>query len=165
MLPKLKPQDIEQAEDYLERAFRDDVSVTVFLPMIEAEDINPTFEHPQNWDKLSNQEKADLIFINNLIKLICVADFSSLSKSIEQVLNKDSRLDINAPKENRPPLDNVLQEIQRTRTSVKKHQNKQEESFKKRSPADFSLLGLTTNRNSQLLFVKDKPVSFKSRVP
>ena len=59
--------------------------------MIEAEDINPTFKHPQNWDKLSNQEKVDLIVINNMIKLICVADFSShyfnevssLSQSVE----------------------------------------------------------------------------------
>ena len=75
--PQIKPQDIEQAEDYLERAFSDDVSVTVFLPMIEAEDINPTFKHPQNWDKLSNQEKADLIVINNMIKLICIANFRS----------------------------------------------------------------------------------------
>ena len=74
---KLSPQDIEQAEDYLERAFSDDVSVTVFLPMIEAEDINPTFEHLLNWGKLSNQEKADLIVINNMIKLIDVANFSS----------------------------------------------------------------------------------------
>ena len=48
-----------------------------FLPMIEEEDLNATFEHPENWDKLSLQEKADLIIINNMIKLICVADFSS----------------------------------------------------------------------------------------
>ena len=47
---KLKPSDIRQAEDYLERAFSDDVSVTVFLPMIEEEDVNPTFEHPPNWN-------------------------------------------------------------------------------------------------------------------
>ena len=46
---KLKPSDIRQAEDYLERAFSDDVSVTVFLPMIKEEDVNTTFEHPQNW--------------------------------------------------------------------------------------------------------------------
>ena len=36
---KLKPSDIRQAEDYLERAFSDDVSVTVFVPMIEEEDV------------------------------------------------------------------------------------------------------------------------------
>ena len=104
---KLTPQDIEQAEEYLERAFSDDVNVTAFLPMIESEDNNPTFNHPPNWKELSEQDRADLIIINNISKLICVADFSShyfkeissLSKMIEQILNKDSRLDINAPKE------------------------------------------------------------------
>ena len=45
--------------------------------MIEAIDIYPTFKPPQNWDKFSNQEKADIIVINNMIKLICIADFSS----------------------------------------------------------------------------------------
>ena len=100
---KLKPQDIKQAKDYLERAFRNDVSVTIFLPMVEEEENIPTFKHPPNWNKLSSQDKADLIGINNMIKLIYVADFcshyfkevSSLSTTIEQVVNKDSRLDIN----------------------------------------------------------------------
>ena len=40
---KLKPSDVRQAEDYLERAFSDDVSVTAFLSIIEEEDVNPTF--------------------------------------------------------------------------------------------------------------------------
>ena len=47
---KLKPSDIRQAEDYLERAFSDDVSVTVFLPMVEKEEVNPTFVNPPNWN-------------------------------------------------------------------------------------------------------------------
>ena len=104
---KLKPSDIRQAEYYLERAFSDDVSVTVFLPMIEKEDVNPMFEHPPNWNQLNLQEKADLIVINNMMKLICMADFSShyfkevslLSTSIEAQLNKDSRLNVNAPQD------------------------------------------------------------------
>ena len=106
---KLNPQDIKQAEDYLERAFSDDVSVTVFLPMVEKEEKVPTFEHPTNWSQLSSQDKADLIVINNMIRLICVSDFSShyfkevssLNVAIEEQLNKDSRLDINAPQEDR----------------------------------------------------------------
>ena len=65
--------------------------------MIEEENLTATFEHPDNWDKLSLQEKADLIIINNMVKLICVADFSShyfkevssLSTRIEEQLNKD----------------------------------------------------------------------------
>ena len=102
---KLKPPDIKQAEDYLERAYSDDVSVTVFLPMVEEEESNPTFEHPPNRSQLNSQEKADLIVINNMIKLICVSDFSShyfkedssLNASIEEQLIRDSRLKINAP--------------------------------------------------------------------
>merc|ERR1711895_271069 len=109
---KLKSLDIRQAEDYLERAFSDDVSATAFLPMIEEEDVNPTFEHPANWNQLNLQEKADLIVINNMVKLTCIADFSShyfkevslLSTSIEAQLNKDSRLDVNAPQDQHPDL-------------------------------------------------------------
>ena len=101
---KLKPLDIRQAEDYLKRAFSDDVSVTVFLPMIEDEETNQTFEHRPDWNQLNTQEKADLIVINNMIKLIYVANFSShyfkevssLSTDIEKQLNKYTRLDVNA---------------------------------------------------------------------
>ena len=53
-----------------------------------------------------------------MVKLICIADFSShyfkeissLSTSIEEQLNKDSRLDVNAPEEQHPDLKCVLQE-------------------------------------------------------
>ena len=138
--------------------------------MIEEENLTATFEHPDNWDKLSLQEKADLIIINNMIKLICVADFSShyfkevssLSTRIEEQLNKDSRLDINAPQEQCPDLKGVLQEIQRSRTKINQHQNQGEDSFQRKTKDDFSLLGLTTNRISQLMSVKGKPILFKS---
>ena len=88
--------------------------------MIEEEDINHTFEHPPNWNQLTTQHKADLTVINNMIKLICVADFSShyfkevlsLSTDIEEQLNKDTRIDVNAPKDQHPNLKNVLLEIQ-----------------------------------------------------
>ena len=106
-----------------------------------------------------------------MFKLICVADFSShyfkevssLSTSIEAQLNKDSRLDVNAPQDQRPNLKSVLQEIQRTRTKINQHQNEGEDSFQPKTKDDFSLLGLTTNRTSQLMSVKGKPISFKSR--
>ena len=106
-----------------------------------------------------------------MIKLICVSDFcshyfkevSSLNVAIEEQLNKDSRLDINAPQEDRPDLNNVLQEIKRTRTKINKHQNYDKDSFRPKTKDDFYLLGLTTNRTTQLLSVKGKPISFKSR--
>ena len=146
---KLKPSDIRQAEDYLERAFSDVVSITAFLPMIEEEDLNATFKHPENWDKLSLQEKADLIIINNMIKLICVADFSShyfkevssLSTRIEEQLNKDSRLDINTPQEQRSDLKGVLQEIQRSRTKINQHQNQGKTHFSGKQRMIFLYLG------------------------
>ena len=113
----------------------------------------------------------DLIVINNMIKLICVADFSShyfkevslLSTSIEAQLNKDSRLDVNAPQDQCPNLKSILQEIQRTRTKINQHQNEGKDSFQPKTKDDFSLLGLTTNRTTHLMSVKGKPISFKSR--
>ena len=65
--------------------------------MVEEEENNPTFEHPPNWTQLNSQEKADLIVMNNIIKLLCVADFSShyfkevssINASIEEQLDKD----------------------------------------------------------------------------
>ena len=97
--------------------------------MIEEEETNHTFEHPPNWNQLTTQQKADLIVINNMIKLICVADFSShyfkevssLSTDIEELLNKDTRLDVNAPQDQHPNLKIVLLEIQRTRTKINQH--------------------------------------------
>ena len=84
-----------------------------------------------------------------MVKLIYVADFSShyfkevssLSTRIEEQLNKDSRLDINAPQEQRPDLKGVLQEIQRSRTKINQHQNQGEDSFQQKTKDDFSLLG------------------------
>ena len=70
-------------------------------------------------------------------------------KRVEKELNKDSRLDINNPTENRPPMDNVLEEIQRTRSKHNKHQNKQEDAYKKKTPDDFPFLGIITNSKIQ----------------
>ncbi len=86
-----------------------------------------------------------------------------LSTSIEEQLNKDSRLDVNAPQKQHPDLKCVLQEIQRSRTKINQHQNEGKDSFQPKTKDDFSLLGLTTNRTSQLISVKGKPISFKSR--
>ena len=107
-----------------------------------------------------------------MIKLICMADFSfhyskevsSLSTSIEAQLNKDSRLDVNAPQDQCPNLKSILQEIQRTRTKINQHQNEGKDSFQPKTKDDFSLLGLMTNRTTHLMSVKEKPISFKSRL-
>ena len=67
---------------------------------------------------------------------------------MKETLNKNSRLDRNAPQEPRPPLEAVIEEIQRTRTKHNKHQNDEEDSFKKKTPQDFTFLGLNINRDS-----------------
>ena len=51
-----------QAEDYLLRG------ITAFLPRIQQEETNPTFEHPEDWDCLNLQEKANLFIFDNIIK-------------------------------------------------------------------------------------------------
>merc|ERR1712002_1434870 len=123
--------------------------------MIEEEDENPTFPHPENWNELTLEEKGNLIVIDIQIKIICVADFSShyfkeissLNKFVDDTLNKDTRLDINKPTEPRPLLDQVLSEIRKTRTRQNWNQNSEQDSFKQRTKEDFPLLGLVTNRS------------------
>ena len=58
--------NLRQAEDYLTRG------IIAFLPRIEKEEANPTFEHPENWNRLNLQEKANLIILDNIIKLACM---------------------------------------------------------------------------------------------
>ena len=45
---KLTPKDLKIVEETLKKAFSDDVLNAVFLPMIEAEDQEETFPHPDN---------------------------------------------------------------------------------------------------------------------
>ena len=149
-------------EETLKKAFSDDVLNAVFLPMIEAEDQEETFPHPDNWRELSTYEKAELLVIANQLKIISVADFSShffkevasLSKKVQDALNKDSRLDINNPTEARPDIESVLEEIKRTRTRHNKHQNNQKDEFKKKKEEDFPLLGMITSRESGEMSLK-----------
>merc|ERR1711895_273719 len=168
---KLSPEDLKKVAEILEKAYSDDVLNPIFLPMIEEEDRKPTFQHPDNWDKLTIEEKGDIIAIVLQIKIICVADFSShyfkeissLSKSVEEHLNKDTRLDINKPTEKRPELDKDLNEITKTRSKHNKHQNEQEDSFKQKTDDDFPLLGLVTNKATGMYSIKGKPILFRSR--
>ena len=60
--------NLRQAEDYLTRG------IIAFLPKIEKEEANPTFEHPENWNRLNLQEKANLIILDNLINFACMGD-------------------------------------------------------------------------------------------
>ena len=116
-------------QETLRKAFSDDVLNAFFLPMIEEEEDHPTFTHPDNWKDLSTLEKAELLVISNQIKIFSVADFcshffketSSPSKKVQEMLNKDSRLDINNATEERPAIDTVIEEIKRTTSRNNKH--------------------------------------------
>merc|ERR1712240_532583 len=168
---KLSPEELKKVAEILQKAFSDDVLNPIFLPMIEEEDKKPTFPDPDNWNDLTLEEKGDLMVIVLQIKIICVADFSShyfkeissLSKLVEDLLNKDTRLDINKPTEKRPALDRVLNEIKKTRTKQNRHQNNQQDSFNQKTKDDFPLLGLITNQSNGMYSLKGKPISFRSR--
>merc|ERR1711895_34528 len=131
----------------LKKAYSDDVLNPIFLTMIEEEDKNPTFKHPENWNNLTLEEKGDIMAIVLQLKIISVADFSShyfkevssLSKPVEDLLNNDPRLDVNKVTEQRPELEQVLQEIARNRSRNNKHQNHQDDSFKQKTKDDFPL--------------------------
>merc|ERR1711873_360426 len=111
-------EELKKVAETLEKAYSDDVLNPIFLTMIEEEDRNPTFKHPDNWSTLTIEEKGDIMAIVLQLKIISVADFSShyfkevssLSKSVEENLNKDTRLDINKATEQSPELEKVLQE-------------------------------------------------------
>ena len=44
--------------------------VMAFLPRVQWGDTHPTFEHPEDWDSLSVQEKANLIVADKAVKLM-----------------------------------------------------------------------------------------------
>ena len=59
---------VKQAEDNHIRG------IIAFLPRIEEEKVKPTSEHPENWNQLQLQEKANSTILENIIKLACMDD-------------------------------------------------------------------------------------------
>ena len=53
-----------QAEDILAR------DAKAFIPRVQEEETNPTFEHPEDWNCLTLQEKAHLILTDQAVKLM-----------------------------------------------------------------------------------------------
>ena len=53
-----------QAEDILAS------DAKAFIPRVQEEETNPTFEHPEDWSCLTLQEKAHLILTDQAVKLI-----------------------------------------------------------------------------------------------
>ena len=53
-----------QEEDILAR------DAKAFIPRVQEEETNPTFEHPEEWSGLTLQEKAHLMLIDQVVKLM-----------------------------------------------------------------------------------------------
>ena len=87
--------------------------------MVENEDKNRTFEHPNGWNYMSDIEKSHMLVKAIFLKLLSVIDFcdfefkdtSSLFKEIEQFLNRDVRLACNKPKPPSRDVQKVKDEI------------------------------------------------------
>ena len=71
-----------QAENHLAR------ESAAFIPRVQLEETNPTFKHPENWDSLSFQEKANLIFADKAVNCI-VVEVPPDTKKTESSLNMD----------------------------------------------------------------------------
>ena len=71
--------------------------------MLAQENLVPTFSHPEDWDSMSDIEKAHLMVKVYFLKLLAIIDFSdyvfkevqSLFTEIEDFLNQDMWLEIN----------------------------------------------------------------------
>ena len=168
---KLHSKDIQQAVDTLKISYSDDVLSTIFLPQVENEDIDQTFPHPPDWDKLTILDKAKILLKVNFMKLLAVADFNnfafkevqSLFLDVQNFLNQDCRLEINKVKETRPDITEVQAEIERDRTKINKHQNNKPDDFPPSTKDDFKFLGLLTKRSTGDFRLRGKPISFKCR--
>ena len=104
--------------------------------MLSEENENPSFSHPPNWSSMSDLDRAHLLVRHYFLKLLAMIDFSdfslksvqSLFADIENVLNKDVRLECNKVTKERH-LDSVREEIEMTRQKVDFHKNNSENDF------------------------------------
>ena len=100
---KLTEWDILFCEQLLRDLYSDNVLLPIFLNTLHEEELNPSFDHPSNWNELSDLEKAHLLVKTYFLKLLAIIDFSdfslkevqSLFTDIELFLNQDVRLECN----------------------------------------------------------------------
>ena len=117
---------------------------------------------------MSDLERAHLLVKNYFLKLLAMIDFSdfslksvqSLFADIENVLNKDVRLECNKVTKERH-LDSVREEIEMTQQKVDFHKNNSLNDFLTHEN-HFKFLGLLTCKSTDDLKLRSKPLSFKS---
>ena len=167
---KVESIDLPILRELLEDSYSDDVLIPVFINMVDNEDRHPTFVHPDNWNYMSDLEKSHMLVKAIFLKLLSVIDFcdfefketSSLFEELEQFLNQDTRLACNKPK---PPLRDVQQvkdEILGTRTKLDWFKNEDDNEYPSNNNM-FKFLGLMTDRRTDQMRLKGKPISFKSK--
>ena len=109
----ISPEGLKIVTKTLEKAYSDDVPSPIILTRIKEEQRNSTPKHPDNWTTLTIEEKEDIMAIVLQPEIISVADFRSHyfkkvsppSKSGEEELNKDTRLDLNKATKQIPKLE------------------------------------------------------------
>ena len=109
----ISPEGLKIVTKTLGKAYSDDVPSPIILTRIKEEQRNSTPKHPDNWTTLTIKEKEDIMAIVLQPEIISVADFSSHyfkkvsspSKSGEEELNKDTRLDLNKATKQIPELE------------------------------------------------------------
>ena len=60
-------------KDWVKLIQAEDILVSdakAFIPRVQEEETNPTFEHPEDWNCFSLQEKAHLILTDQAVKLM-----------------------------------------------------------------------------------------------
>ena len=165
---KVNSHDLMLIKQLLEDSYSDDVLIPVFINMIHQENMSPTFKHPENWPQLSDLEKGHLLVRVIFLKLLSVIDFcdfefkevGSLFKEIEEFLNVDTRLACNKPKPPTRDIEKVKQDIMSTRKKFDFYQNDFPDEFPENNNL-FKFLRLMTNRQTDHLRLKGKPLSFK----
>ena len=58
---KLSSKDLSLIQQLLEASYSDDVLLPMFVNMIYDKKASPTFQHPDNWNELTDLEKAHLL--------------------------------------------------------------------------------------------------------
>ena len=66
---KLSEAEAELTMKTLKLGYSDDIMTNIYLQQIQDEDINLTFEQPENWNKITIIEKANLLLQANFLSI------------------------------------------------------------------------------------------------
>ena len=91
-----------------------------------------------------------------------VKDVQALDEKVQKILNQDSRLDRNSTEPvTRPDSNKVKEEILKDKSKNSKHHNAEPDEFPAVPEHSFKCLGLVTEKVTDLLSLKPKPIYFK----